>query len=301
MSGPEIQQVRRFNRFVSQTVGALEDRYLDRDRPLAEARLIFEIGPNGGDVKALRGRLGLDSGYLSRLLRSLERQGLVTTPSAVHDRRVRRATLTRAGIAELGELDRRSDHFAQAMLEPLGDGPRGRLLAAMAEVERLLSASAVVLETEPATSPDAQSCLTEYFRELSGRFDGGFDPARSLAPTADEFLPPDGVFLIMRLQGQPVGCGAYKRLPARAAYLKRMWVSPRVRGLGLGRRLLQALEDHARQAGYRTALLETNQALVEAQRLYESCGYRAVAAFNDEPYAHHWYSKPLAGVRRTQP
>ncbi len=297
MSDDSISRVRKFNRRVSQTIGVLQDRYLGLDRPLGEARLIFEIGREGAEVKELRMRLGLDSGYLSRLLRSLQRQGLITRPTAARDRRIRRTKLTRAGIVELKELDRRSDGVAQSMLEPLNSAQRARLVAAMGEVERLLAASAVTIGEEPAGSRDAQYCLNEYYRELAERFETGFDPARSLSPNADEFVPPEGVFLVMRLDGRPVGCGAYKRMTARAAYLKRMWIAPEVRGLGLGRRLLQALEERARAAGYRTARLETNRALVEAQKLYRSCGYREVAAFNDEPYAHRWYEKGLTGGR----
>lgn len=274
-------------------MGALQDRYLGRDRPLAEARLIFEIGREGTEVKDLRRRLGLDSGYLSRLLRSLERQGLVTTPPTAHDKRVRCSKLTRAGIAEFRELDRRSNRAAQSILETLNKAQRANLAKALNEVERLLSASAVMIDEEPATSRDAQYCLGEYFGELSQRFEGGFDPARSLSPTASEFAAPHGTFLIMRLNGKPIGCGAFKRLPSNVAYLKRMWVAPSVRGLGLGRRLVKALEDCARSTGHRTAVLETNRSLVEAQHLYRNFGYREVAPFNDEPYAHHWFRKSL--------
>lgn len=300
MFDPRIARVRSFNRLVAQTIGALQDHYLGLDRPLREARLIFEIGTGGAEVKDLRSRLGLDSGYLSRLLRSLERQGLTTTPPARHDRRIRRTKLTRAGIAELSELNRRSDHAAQSILEPLSEAQRTVLIEAMTEVERLLSASAVTIGEESALSRDAQYCLGEYFRELSLRFESGFDPARSLAPSASEFVPPHGAFLIMRLNGKPIGCGAFKRMPADAAYLKRMWVASGARGLGLGRRLLQALEDRARSMGCRKALLETNKSLVEARQLYKSCGYREVARFNDEPYAHHWFEKSLGSPLRRQ-
>jgi len=297
MAVGDIPRVRRFNRLVSQTIGALQNHYLGRDRPLGEARLLFEIGRNGTEVKDLRLRLGLDSGYLSRLLRSLERQGLVTTPSAIHDRRVRRTQLTGAGRAELKELERRSDQVARSMLDPLNPTQQAGLLRAMAEVERLLSTSAVTIGEESAVSPDAQYCLGEYFKELARRFDAGFDPGQSLSPSAREFVPPRGDFLVMRLQGHPIGCGAFKRLPDKCAYLKRMWIAPSARGLGLGKRLLQALEDRARSTGYRTALLETNKALVEAQRLYKAVGYREVPPFNDEPYAHHWFSKSLKLAR----
>lgn len=294
MVDPRTPQVRRFNRVVTQATGVLNARYLGRDRSLGEARLLFEIGRDGAEVKELRARLALDSGYLSRLLRSLERQGLATAAAASHDRRVRKARLTKAGLAELAELDRLSDRLAQSILDPLSEEQRARLVAAMAEVERLLSASSVSIDLESAASEDARYCLGEYFRELSVRFEAGFDPAQSLPATEADFAPPSGAFIVMRLYGRPVGCGGFKRMEPDAAYLKRMWIASEARGLGLGRRLLDALEKQARASGYRTARLETNRSLVEAQKLYRRCGYREVPPFNDEPYAHHWFEKPLA-------
>ena len=116
-----------------------------------------------------------------------------------------------------------------------------------------------VMEVSP-TSPDAEFCLSRYFRELEHRFDGGFDPANSLAPTLDAFRPPRGTFLVLYLQGQPIGCGGFKFDPPDAAYIKRMWIDPTARGLGLGRRLLQELEQIARARGYRILRLETEKA-----------------------------------------
>jgi GNAT superfamily N-acetyltransferase len=142
-------------------------------------------------------------------------------------------------------------------------------------------------------SPDAQYCLGEYFRELAARFEGGFDPTKSLVPSLDEFAPPEGGFFIVQLGEKPVGCGGFKRLNAESAYLKRMWIAPSARGQGLGRTLLRELEDKARAAGYRKACLETNKALMEAIRMYRGSGYREVAPFNGEFYAHHWFEKEL--------
>jgi GNAT superfamily N-acetyltransferase len=141
---------------------------------------------------------------------------------------------------------------------------------------------------------NAEQCLSRYFAEISDRFEGGFDPARSLAPTLDGFAPPDGSFLLMRLHGRPVGCGGFKRDSEGAAYIKRMWIAPDARGLGLGRRLLEALEQRARELGYRKLRLETEKSLAEAQGLYRSSGYREVPRFNDELYAHHWFEKQLS-------
>lgn len=294
MTDPRIPQIRRFNRAVTQTIGALNDHFLGRDRPLGEARLLFEIGENGASVATLRDRLELDSGYLSRLLRSLERQGLVTTIPGSDDRRVRQAKLTAVGRTELKELDRRSDRLAQSILDPLNETQRACLGEAMAEVERLLTSAAVRIEQAPPANCDVQQCLARYFTELAERFDNGFDPAHSTAPTLEGFEPPRGTFLLMRLHGQPVGCGGFKPDTPDAAYLKRMWVAPEARGLGLGRRLLQELEDRAQALGYRLLRLETEKNLGEAQQLYRSSGYREVPRFNDEPYAHHWFEKLLA-------
>ena len=289
----QIAQVRSFNRAVTQVVGALNDHYLGRDRPLAECRLIFEIGEAGAEVGQLRARLDLDSGYASRLLRSLEQQGLATTERGSSDRRVRRSVLTRAGLEELAELDKRSNRLAASILEPLNDAQRRRLVDAMVEVERLLTASAVRTDEVTPNCRDAQYCLAQYFRELGERFERGFDPAQSLAPTLDGFEPPRGTFLVMRLHGEPVGCGGFKPEDGGAAYIKRMWISGNARGLGLGRRMLHELEARARALGYQMMRLETEKSLTEAQQLYRSSGYREVARFNDELYAHHWFEKQL--------
>ena len=140
-----IEAVRRFNRAVTQRIGALDDAFLARGRPLGQARLLWEIGPDGCDVRDLRSRLDLDSGYLSRLLRSLEHDGLVTVEVNEADGRLRTARLTAAGQAERTELDRRSDAAAASLLGPLTERQRGRLVTAMAEVERLLAVSAIVV------------------------------------------------------------------------------------------------------------------------------------------------------------
>src|SRR5687767_12198001 len=162
MSEAMVADVRRFNRTVTAQVGALSDRYLGRDRPLGEARLLWEIGPEGCELRALRARLELDSGYLSRLVRSLEAAGLVTVEPSEADRRTRVARLTPAGRAERELLDARSDDLARSLLEPLTAGQRERLAGAMREVERLLSAALVEIAPADPGHPDARRCLTAY-------------------------------------------------------------------------------------------------------------------------------------------
>ncbi len=294
MTNLEVQGVRRFNREVAERIGAITDQFLGRDRPMGEARVLWEVGPEGTEVRALRARLGLDSGYTSRVLRSLEQQSLVVVGSSPEDRRVRRVELTEAGRAERAELDRRSDDIASRILEPLGAGQRARLIAAMAEVERLLQASAVRFAIEDPSSADARSCLEQYFSELDERFETGFDPSLGISADAEELTPPAGVFLIARIRERAIACGALKFHPGAPAELKRMWVSPDARGIGLGRRLLQELEGLARDAEVKVLRLETNGALGEAIGLYRSSGFREVKAFNAEPYAHHWFEKRLA-------
>src|ERR1700690_3495241 len=114
-----ISRVRRFNRTVSQRVGSLDDEFLARDRPLGQARVLWEIGPDGTDVRSLRARLDLDSGYLSRLLRALEADGLVVVEPSGTDGRVRSVRLTAAGLAERAVLDERSDAVAAVILSRL--------------------------------------------------------------------------------------------------------------------------------------------------------------------------------------
>ncbi len=288
-----IQRVRSFNRTVTERVGALDNRFLGRDRPLGESRLLWEIGVDGAEIRGLRDRLSLDSGYVSRMLRSLEQTGLVAVEVSPDDRRVRRVRLTEAGLAERAELDRRSDDLAMSFLEPLSDCHRSRLVAAMMEVERLLSASMVSIDMEDPTTADARWCLDQYFAELNSRFETGFDPSLSISADARELTPPAGLLLIARLRQEPVGCGALKFHPEAPAELKRMWVAPAARGLGLGRRILHELEQRAKVAGASVVRLETNRALSEAIQLYRSNSYQEVEPFNDEPYAHHWFQKRL--------
>ena len=293
MDDASIEQVRRFNRLVTQRVGALHDHYLARHRALGEARVLWEIGDAGRDVRALRAVLELDSGYLSRLLRSLEVAGLIEVTPKETDKRVRVARLTASGRRERSLLDRRSDELAESFLRPLNDRQRKQLLSAMGEVERLLTAATVTVAEVDPEQDAARYCLSAYAAELDRRFDTGFDPALSISAEADELRPPAGLLLIAFLRDEPIGCGALKSHGRRPAEIKRMWVADSARGLGIGRRLLGELEARATSQGVRTVRLETNETLIEAIGMYRSAGYVEVDAFSDEPYAHHWFEKRL--------
>lgn len=293
MPDDPIPTVRSFYRALTLRVGVFTDSFLGRGRPLAESRVLFEIGREGADVRELRSRLDFDSGYLSRLLRSLEADGLIEVAPLESDLRSRRASLTVAGLEELEELDRLGDRFAAGTLEPLSEAERARLVEAMAEVEKLLNLSFTRISVEDPDSADAKWCLGQYVAELDERFEAGFDAGRSIPADAGDLRPPRGTFLVARLDGRPVGCGAVKATGPGAGSIKRMWVSREVRGVGVGRRLLVALEREAAGLGMALLRLETNRSLHEAQALYRRNGYREVAAFNDDPYAHHWFEKRL--------
>jgi DNA-binding MarR family transcriptional regulator/GNAT superfamily N-acetyltransferase len=287
-----IARIRSFNRTVTRQIGALDTHFLGRDRSLGASRLLFEIGPQGSEVRHLRSRLELDSGYLSRLLRSLESEGLIRTNAASRDGRVRRVVLTAAGRREFTVLNRLSDAAAESMLEPLSSKQRAALITAMESVERLMLASAVRLTVEDPASPPAQYCLARYFEELAARFDSGFDPSRSISAAVRELTPPLGYFVLATLHGEPIGCGALK-CHENHGEIKRMWVDATTRGLGVGKRILDKLERLAREKKLALLRLETNRSLTEAQSLYRSSGYKEVKAFNAEPYAHHWFEKML--------
>ena len=293
MQATQIDQVRRFHRLVTQRAGALEDYFLGRDRPLGESRVLYEIGLAGADLRELRTRLDLDSGYLSRLVQSLTGAGLVALKLGDGDERVRRAELTASGLAELEEMNRRSDQAAEAILAPLSGEQRERLVSAMAEVQRLLRVSGVRIERVHPATVEARWCVARYFEELGRRFDDGFDPGQSLPAEDAEMVPPRGAFLVASVEGEAVGCGAVKAIEPGVGSLKRMWVAGSARGLGLGLRLLAALEDEARSLGLTTLRLETNRALTEAIGLYRHAGYVEVPAFNTDPYANHWFEKRI--------
>jgi DNA-binding MarR family transcriptional regulator/ribosomal protein S18 acetylase RimI-like enzyme len=286
-SQSDIALVRRFNRVVTRQVGALDDRFLGH-RPLGESRVLFEIGLEGASPRDIRARLGLDSGYLSRVIRSLERDGLIEQRPNPEDRRTKRLSLTRAGRSELGELNHGSDELAEALLAPLTGDQRARLLRAQAEVTHLLAVSMVSIEPEDPASADARWCLSHYYADLVERFEEPFDPGRTLPADAADLVPPAGVFLIARINERPAGCGALKH-----GELMRMWVDRPHRGLGIGARLLDALEEQARALGHETVRLYTNRSLAEAKAMYRARGYVEIPRYNDDPYANHWFEKRL--------
>jgi DNA-binding MarR family transcriptional regulator len=287
-----IARIRRFNRAVTAEVGALDTSFLGRGRPLGAARLLCAVGPDGADVAALRDQLGLDSGLLSRLLRGLEEEGLVTTDPDPADRRRRTARPTAKGKREIAAYDRLSDARAKDLLSRQPQDGEA-LLAAMDLVATALLRDRITIgETDPE-APEARYCLAAYYAELARRFDTGFDVKTSLDPDAGSLRPPLGSFLVALSDGLPLGCVALKGSGTGVGEVKRLWIAPAARGLGLARRLMATAEARARTLGLTTLRLDTNRTLTEAITLYRATGWTEVAAFNAEPYAHHWFEKGL--------
>lgn len=288
-----IDAVRRFSRSYTGRIGVLEESFLGRERPLPVARLLWEIGPEGAVVADLRRRLGLDSGYLSRLLRRLESEDLVGLAPDPADRRRRRATLTSAGLLEWEELDRRSDERAASLVAGLSSQEADDLAEALDRATRLLRAGAITIELADPAGADARRAMSAYFEELDRRFPTGFEVGDALDDAALRLRPPDGACLLAREGIDVVACGGLQRIDASTAEIKRMWVAEAARGLGLGRRLLGALEGEAVRLGHRRVVLDTNPVLLEAIALYESAGYQPTERYNDNPWAGRWFTKDL--------
>lgn len=296
-----VEVLRRFNRSFTQRIGVLDDSYLDTGRPLGPSRLLFEIDVDGTPVLELRRRLGLDSGYVSRMLRQLQDEHLVTVVAEPADRRQRIVRLTVGGVSERATLDARSDERARQLVAPLSDRQRVELGAALETVDRLLRAATVQFEVVDPRSPEARSAIERYFAELDERFSGGFDAsvARDEVAEAAALSAPDGAFVVIRSDLETIGCGGLQRIDVagphwrRTAEVKRMWIDPGWRGVGLGRRLVDRLEQLAEERGARRVVLDTNESLAEAIAMYGAMGYQPMERYNDNPYAHHWFTKSL--------
>lgn len=288
----EISRVRRFNRAVTRETGALDNSFLGRGRPLGAARTLWAIDEDGRDIADLRAELDLDSGLMSRLLRGLEAEGLVTVAINGADRRRRRALLTDAGRIERAEYDRLNDRMAEAML---AQAPRHRaaLLAAMDIVAVTLNADRIDIRPADPAGPPACACLAAYRQLLIEKIDG---IALAHVPVPDPesaaYLPPGGAFLLAWCDRLPVACVSLKTHAPSVGEVKRLWVDPAARGLGLARRLMRAIEDEARRLGMTELKLDTNAALPEAIALYRSDGWTDIAAYTGFP-ATHWFGKRL--------
>ncbi len=290
--GDVVAAVRTFNRTYTPRIGVLDESFLGTGMPLGCARLLYEVGVDEVTVLALRRRLGLDSGYLSRLLRRLETAGLAAVVADPHDRRRRVARLTAKGRRTWHRLDKRSDQVAADVVAGLSPRQQRELANALAAAERLIRLGSLQLELVAADDGEAIWAMSEYFAELARRFTNGFDPGDALTADVPAYSASNGGgFLIGRIDDRVVACGGLMRFDRSTVEIKRMWVHPDWRAGGVGRRTLAALEQHAAGCGYGRVVLDTNAALTEAIAMYQRSGYRAIARYNDNPYAMHWFEK----------
>lgn len=286
-----VSRVRRFNRAVTSAVGALDSSFLGRGRPLGAARVLNAIGHERSDVAEIRDYLGLDSGLMSRLLRGLEEEGLIETAPHADDARRRVATLTRAGRREFDAYEALSNSQAETLLA--GHARGEALLAAMDMIASALGNNRTELTEMNPREPAARYCLAEYYAELARRFKQGFDVTRSRDPDAKDMIRPRGTFIVAMSDTLPIGCVGLKGGSGETAEIKRLWVAPSARGLGLGRRLMEAAENAARELSITLLRLDTNSALTEAGRLYRTSGWTEIGRFNDDPYPDLFFEKHL--------
>lgn len=287
----DITRIRNFGRSVAVEVGALEDSFLNRGRPLGSARVLNAIGLGYENVSDLRTKLKLDTGLLSRLLRGLEGEGLIETKPNPKDRRSRISTLTAKGKAEFEIYETLSDERAAAILARHKEARR--LLDAMDVVTITLSRDEIVFEEADYASEIATRCLEAFAAELSKRLNLDFDLENSGVPELSQMRPPHGTFVVARLGDMPIGCVGIKGKGDPVAEIKRMWIAPAGRGLGLARRLMTTAEEAARTMGIETLRLDTNSTLFEAAALYRDMGWHEIPRFNDDPYPDLFFEKHL--------
>jgi DNA-binding MarR family transcriptional regulator/GNAT superfamily N-acetyltransferase len=294
-----IARIRRFNRFYTRQVGALDEGHLHSPFSLAEARLIYEIANTESPTAAALGReLRMDAGYLSRLLRGLERQGLLQRSRSADDRRRSILRLTAKGRATFAELDARARQQVAAFLSPLTDAEQRRLVDSMRTIDSLLGArtdqssyrlrpprvgeigwivhrQAVLYAEEYGWNQEYEALISR----IAGEFLERFDPERERCWIAER-------------DGEIVGSVFVVQHPERegVAKLRLLYVEPSARGLGIGRQLVAECTRFAREVGYHTLTLWTNSVLISARRIYEAEGYHLV-----REEQHHSFGKDLVG------
>ena len=287
-----IARLRRFNRAVTREVGALDDSYLGRGRPLGAARVLQLISAQGTDVAAIRAKLALDSGLLSRLLRALEAEHLIRLVTDPADRRRRTAHLTPAGEAEMQAYNAIGYARAAETLSRAGNRQQA-LIDAMDLIATSLLRDQLDIRDADATDPAAIACLDAYYQLLIQKIPSLTRDMLTLPLSDPEaYRPPHGAFVIAWSDDLPVGTVSLRALDKTTVEVKRLWVDRSARGQGLARRLMQAIESRARSLGYSHLKLDTNAALTEALSLYRSDGWSDIPAYTSFP-ATHWLGKTL--------
>jgi len=291
---PRVDVVRRFNRFYTRRIGALRAGLLDSPFPLAEARLLYELAHRERPTaSALARDLGLDAGYLSRMLRGLERKRLITRERSPSDARQSLLGLTAAGRRAAATLDTRSSAEVRAMLGKLPDAGQRRLVEAMRDVERLLGAAPdpkVPYLLRPHRPGDMGWVVHRhavlYAQEYG--WDERFEAlvAKIVAKFIDDFDPKRERCWIAERGGEIVGSVFLVAKSPTVAQLRMLYVEPAARGLGIGKQLVDECERFAREKGYRKIVLWTNSILHAARHIYEAAGYRLVAEEPHDSFGH---------------
>jgi len=293
----QADAVREFNRYYTVHLGLLRGRYLDTDFSLSEGRILYELSLNpSSTANELRHKLGLDAGYMSRLVRSLTERELVEGQRSELDKRSTLLSLTAAGRAAMADLNQRASAQTIALLEQLDPATRQELLDALNKVRAILSSPSSshagatrVVRAGAAHLDDATRLLMEYFDVIGV-------VVRDDAAAIRAFLnDASSAMWIAYVDGIPAACVAMRPLQevAGATECKRLYVADRFRRRGLAEALMQALESHAAQAGYDAVYLDTKDDLHAAIRLYQQLGYERCERYNDNPQATIFMRKRL--------
>jgi DNA-binding MarR family transcriptional regulator/GNAT superfamily N-acetyltransferase len=285
--------VRRFNRFWTARIGVLQAGLLETPYSLTEARVIFELAQSDTtDLVDLRRRLGLDAGYLSRILGRFKSDGLVETVTSPEDGRRLVVSLTEQGREVFSDLDRRSATEIRSMLEQLPDEEQRRLVAAMGTIEDVFSSVSVdepyvIRQLLPGDLGWVVQRHGVVYSEEYG-WDQTFEAlvARIVADYVDDHDPMRENAWIAEVGGEPVGCVFCVRRDDETAQLRILLVDPKGRGLGIGSRLVTECIRFARRVGYRKMMLWTNDVLVSARRIYEAAGFELVAEGPHHSFGH---------------
>lgn len=295
-----VENVRRFNRFYTRQIGLLDEVLLRSPFTLPEARVLYEVAHHEETTAThLGGELGLDAGYLSRILQKLETQGLIAKRYSDRDRRQRLVSLTERGQAAFSEINAASRNEIESMLARLSDADRHRLFEAMGAIEEVLGASPehrVPYILRPHQSGDMGWVVQRHGVLYKREYGWGERFEAQVAEIVAEFVRDYDYrrerCWIAELGGENVGSVFLMRHPERdgVAKLRLLLVDPKARGLGIGKRLVGECTRFARQADYRRITLWTNSVLQAARRIYEAEGYRLV---HEEP--HDSFGQGLMG------
>jgi DNA-binding MarR family transcriptional regulator/GNAT superfamily N-acetyltransferase len=298
---PEVEDrvaaVRTFNRFYTKVIGLLDEGLLDTPYSLTEARVMFELGQQEAiEVAELRQRLGLDGGYLSRVLQRLQGAELLTKERSNSDARRQRVRLTKEGRREFRNLDRRSQTEIRKILDRAGEGEQRRLVSAMTSIQGVLEEAprSNMFVLRPPHSGDFGWVVHRHGVVYAHEYgwDETFEAlvARIVADYVDHRDPKREAAWIAEIEGEPVGCVFCVKKEETIAQLRLMLVEPRARGMGIGSRLCEECIRFARRAGYQRMMLWTNDVLEDARRIYKRAGFQVV-----EEERHHSFGHDLVG------